>query len=182
MDIAPNRQALGGQTPTGTTRRAVHNEDRSPEPAARSNKQLLLDEAATTGDVLTVLRESRLDALADQAVKLSRFHETGDGPEMNTASLREMAKVVVRNPKLRSPDLTLTDEGHVHAEWGTTGGGTVAMTFRGDGHTEFGAISAPMGFGATVLRIGGFHQTTEAIRLLQWHISRIKSGDDETSD
>ena len=114
--------------------------------------------ATTTDDVVAALKRQRLGAVADRVAGLSRLHEIDpDEPQLDVASLKEMAAALVRNPKLRVPQLTLSESGFLHAEWRTVDGGSFAMTFLPSGRVEFGAISAPAVGGADVLRIGGLH-------------------------
>jgi hypothetical protein len=130
--------------------------------------------ATTTDDVISALRRRELDEVADRAAELSRLHEIDpDEPHLDVASLKEMAAAVVRNPKLRVPQLTISENGFMHAEWRTVEGGTVAMTFLPSGRVEFGAISAPAVGGAEILRLGGLHLQDVALNAVQWYTERI---------
>ena len=129
---------------------------------------------STVDDIVAALRDSGLVKVADRAAELSKLHEDDpDEPQMNTASLRGLAETLRRNPRLRGPRLSLTEEGFVHAWWRTTQGGTIAMTFRPDGPVEFGAISEPAGRGTELLRIGGLHHPEVAVDALQWFTTRL---------
>ena len=133
-------------------------------------------------DLRAALRSCGHEELADRVVELSRLHKTDDDePELSVASLRELIRAMAFNPKLKAPELTLSDDGFIHAEWRTSDGGTVAATFHPESRVEFGAISAPFSGaarGTEILRVGGFHHTKEAMSALRWHIDRIVSRDD----
>lgn len=139
-----------------------------PDPASE------ITNATSTDDVISALRQRELDEVADRVAELSRLHKIDpDEPQLDVASLKEMATVVVRNPKLRVPQLTISENGFMHAEWRTVEGGTVAMTFLPSGRVEFGAISAPAAAGAEILRLGGLHLRDVALNAVQWYTERI---------
>ena len=131
-------------------------------------------------DLRGALRDCGHGELADRVIELSRMHETSDEPELDLASLRELIRAMDLNPKLRTPELTLGEGGFIHAEWRTSEGGVVAMTFYPGSRTEFGAVSEPFtgDRDEKVLRVGGFHHTENAVAALGWHIDRIVSADD----
>lgn len=139
-----------------------------PDPVAE------ITNAATTDEVISALRRRGLDEVADRVAELSRLHEIDpDEPQLVVASLKELATAVVRNPKLRAPQLTISEAGFMHAEWPTVEGGSVAMTFLPSGRVEFGAISVPAAKGTEILRLGGLHLRDVALNAVQWYTERI---------
>jgi hypothetical protein len=130
--------------------------------------------ATNTDSVISALRRLGLESVAERIAELSRFHEIDPNePELDVGSLKQMAAAVVQNPRLRAPQLTLSEEGFVHAEWKTIGNGTVAMTFRPEGRIEFAAISEPVQSGVEILRVGGLHHAEVAMNAVQWYTERV---------
>ena len=139
-----------------------------PDPASE------IKNATTSDDVISALRRLRLDEVADRVAELSRLHETDpDEPQLDVASLRAMAAALIRDPKLRAPQLTISEKGFMHAEWRTVEDGALAMTFLPSGRIEFGAISASARSGTEILRMGGLHLGDVTMNAVQWFTSRI---------
>ena len=127
-----------------------------------------IPETATLDEILATLHEQGLTTVAARIVELSRLHATDpDEPELNTASLRELARVLINYDHLQSPQLMLREDGCLHAEWPLPNQGRIAMTVLPTGYVEFGAISAGARSGKKMLRIGGLHTAKVAIAALR---------------
>lgn len=125
-------------------------------------------------DVLAVLRESGLVALAARVVELYRRHEADpeEHPMPNTASLKRMAQAVLTNDRLRTPDrLAVNDEGFFTAEW-TVGQAELVLSFWPSSHIRFAALD-PVDIRGSHLRVGGLLSSSDAVNAVRWLVSRI---------
>jgi len=152
---------------------------KQPEYAAQSTPasqvtQPGLAGAATMDDVLAVLRESGLVALADRVAELHRRHEADpeEHPLPNTASLKRMAQAVLTNARLRTPNrLAVNDEGFFTAEW-TVGQAELVLSFWPSSHIRFAALD-PIDIRGSHLRVGGLLNSSDAVNAVRWLVSRI---------
>lgn len=135
-----------------------------------------LEVATTVEDTISVLKKSGLHRAAKRITYLSSLHrEDPDEPEIDLASLKQMVSTIISNPILRRPNLTLTEFGHIHAEWPTTLGGRVVMTFLPSGLADYAAISEAATQGSEIKRVNGRHFVAEAINAVRWFTDRIVS-------
>ena len=133
-----------------------------------------IPETATRDEIIETLRSRDLNVVADQVVELSGFHEADPGdPDVNVRSLREMTLALVEHENLRSPELTLSEDGFLHAEWPLPDHGRIAATFLPTGRVKFGAISAGALSDKEMLRVGGMLTTDAALDALRWFTRRI---------
>ena len=80
--------------------------------------------------------------------------EDPDEPTMALASLRELALFFASEPQRDEPEIGLSPDGHLQAEWRVGDGGILAMKFLRDGLIQFAAISRPTG-GTQPFRVNG---------------------------
>ena len=133
-----------------------------------------LDAATTRDAVIRIVEQYGLERVAKRVAYLSGLHaEDSDEPEVDLGSLKQMASVVINNPTLNDPRLTLTSQGYVHAEWPTTGGGRIAMTFLSSRLVDYAAISEAATPGSDIKRVNGRHFVPEAMNAVRWFASRI---------
>ena len=71
--------------------------------------------------------------------------EDPDEPTMALASLRELALFFASEPQRDEPEIGLSPDGHLQAEWRVGDGGILAMKFLRDGLIQFAAVSRPTG-------------------------------------
>ena len=128
----------------------------------------------TVADAVFALEEFGLRRTAKRVAFLADLHRKDpDEPELDLDSLKRLVAVMRANPTWGEPSLTLRDEGYVHAEWPTRGGGRIAMAFVPEDRIVYSAIEAPAGDGKKVRNIGGYHDEAEALQSLRWFTSRI---------
>ena len=112
--------------------------------------------AATKHQEITdVLPLIGLRAIAD---RLDYLHDiSGDDPDepsMVLASLRQLALFFVSEQPHGEPEIGISPDGHLQAEWRVGDGGFLAMKFLSDGLIQFAAISGPAG-GRQRFRVSG---------------------------
>ena len=137
-----------------------------------TNTKKKLVSATGIAEIVFALGELGMPRTAKRVDYLARLHDDGE-PEIDLDSLRRLVNIMIDNPKWGEPALTLSDEGCMHAEWGTKGGGRVSMTFLPSHHMDYAAISAPATSPEDVLNIGGHHIEQEAVANLRWFTDRI---------
>lgn len=115
-----------------------------------------------------ILAATRLDAItaalsfvgrrvvADRIEELDAITTEGapDEPAIVLASLRGLALFLLSESQLADPEIGVSPNGLLLAEWATAERGVVAMEFRPDGIIRFAAVSAADGTG-TRLRVHG---------------------------
>ena len=69
--------------------------------------------------------------------------EDPDEPTIALASLRELALFFASEPQSEEPEIGLSPDGHLLAEWRVGDRGVLAMKFLRDGLIQFAAISRP---------------------------------------
>ena len=80
--------------------------------------------------------------------------EDPDEPPMALASLRQLALFFASEPQTDEPEIGLSPDGHLQAEWRVGNGGILAMKFLRDGLIQFAAISRPT-VGSQPFRVNG---------------------------
>ena len=130
--------------------------------------------AATQHEEITdVLPLIGLRAIAD---RLDYLHEISnddpDEPTMVLASLRGLALFFVSEPLYVSeqqngePEIGISPDGMLQAEWRVRDGGILAMKFLSDGLIQFAAVSRPTS-GQRPFRVNGTLPKDEALRTVQ---------------
>ena len=146
-----DRIAAATQFSTAWVRGSV--DSSTDDPATRLiNRIIAATQHAEIIDVLPLL------ALRAIATRLDYLHEISrddpDEPTMALASLRELALFFVSEPQRDEPEIGISPDGHLQAEWRVGDGGILAMKFLPDGLIQFAAISRPTG-GQQLLRVNG---------------------------
>lgn len=140
--------------------------DSSPaDPASRLIHRIM---AATRHDeIIGVLPLLGIRAIADRLGYLHEISRDGDPnePPMALDSLRELALFFVREPDWTDPEIGISPDGLLQAEWRVIGG-ILAMKFRPDGFIQFAAISRTTG-GHPPRRVQGTLPKDEALRAVQ---------------
>lgn len=112
--------------------------------------------AATRHQEITdVLPLMGLRAIADRLEYLHQISgDDPDEPSMVLASLRQLALFFVSEPPRDEPEIGISPDGHLQAEWRVGDGGFLAMKFLSDGLIQFAAISGPAS-GQRPFRVSG---------------------------
>lgn len=130
--------------------------------------------AATQHEEITdVLPLIGLSAIAD---RLDYLHEISDDdpdePTMVLASLRELAMFFLSEPLFASeqqhgePEIGISPDGILQAEWRVRDGGILAMKFLPDGFIQFAAVSRATS-GQRPFRVNGTLPKDKALRTVQ---------------
>ena len=124
------------------------------DPASRLIDRII---AATRHDeIIAVLPLLGLRAIANRLGYLHEISSDEDPnePPMVLDSLRELALFFVSEPQRDEPEIGISPDGLLLAEWHVRGGGILAMKFLAAGLIQFAAISRPTG-GQQPLRVHG---------------------------
>ena len=128
--------------------------------------------AAKHQEITDVLPLMGLRAIAD---RLEYLHEiSGDDPDepsMVLSSLRQLALFFVSEPPRDEPEIGISPDGHLQAEWSVGDGGFLAMKFLSDGLIQFAAISGPAG-GQQPFRVSGTMPKDGALEAVRAFIRR----------
>ena len=136
------------------------------DPSARLIDRVI--SATHHDEVIAVLPLLGLRALAG---RLSYLHEITSGedpdePPMALDSLRELALFFVSEPQCQEPEVGISPDRLLLAEWRVRDGGTLAMKFLPAGLIQFAAISRPTG-GQQALSVHGTLPKDKALRAVQ---------------
>ena len=136
------------------------------DPSARLIDRVI--SATHHDEVIAVLPLLGLRALAG---RLSYLHEITSGedpdePPMALDSLRELALFFVSEPQCQDPEVGISPDRLLLAEWRVRDGGTLAMKFLPAGLIQFAAISRPTG-GQQALSVHGTLPKDAALRAVQ---------------
>ena len=140
--------------------------DSSPaDPASRLIHRIMA--ATRHNEIIAVLPLLGIRAIADRLGYLHEISRDGDPdePPMALDSLRELALFFVRESQWLDPEIGISPDGLLQAEWRVRGG-IVAMKFLPAGFIRFAAISRPAG-GHPPLRVHGTLPKDEALRAVQ---------------
>lgn len=166
FDLGPAAFSLARyrETATHTLRKSVRDE---------AKRQMLA--ASGPPEVVEVLISLSLKQTAKQVVRIADLHRDDPAlPVVDLDSLTRLLLVVIDNQHWAEPELSLSDEGYVEAEWPTEEDGRVSMTFVPSGRMDYVATSAPALSGEQpALNIGGHHIEGEALDNLRWFTERI---------
>lgn len=112
--------------------------------------------ATRVNDITAALSFAGRRIVADRIEKLDEITTEGapDEPPILLASLRELALFLLSESRLADPEIGVSPNGLLLAEWAAAERGVVAMEFRPDGIIQFAAVSAADGTG-TRLRVHG---------------------------
>ena len=112
--------------------------------------------ARQSEDVVAALSFAGLRSAADRIKYLHRVtldHGSGE-PRIVLPSLRELALFLLTQQQLADPDIGLSPDGLLSAEWNSSERGIVAMIFLPGGRIQFAAVSAARGTGRSI-RVSG---------------------------
>lgn len=135
------------------------------DPASRLIHRII---AATRHDeIIAVLPLLGIRGIADRLRYLHGVSLDGDPdePPMALDSLRELALFFVREPPWSDPEIGISPDGLLQAEW-RVGRGILAMKFLPAGFIQFAAVSRPGG-DHPPLRVHGTLPTDQALRAAQ---------------
>ena len=98
---------------------------------------------------------------------LAIAEEDQDEPHMSIDSLRNLGRLLIAEQELTEPDIGVTPNGLVQAQWSTPGNGVVAMEFLVSGLVRFAAISAPAKRGVKRKAVRGALEHKEMLHAIQ---------------
>jgi hypothetical protein len=123
-------------------------------------------------EIIKVLPLLELHAVAARLdYLLACSQEDPDEPTMALASLRELALFFASEPERDEPEIGLSPDGHLQAEWRVGESGILAMKFLHDGLIQFAALSGPTG-GAQPFRVNGTLPKDGALEAVRTFTSR----------
>lgn len=123
-------------------------------------------------EIIEVLPLLELHAIATRLdYLLVCSQEDPDEPTMALASLRELALFFASEPERVEPEIGLSPDGHLQAEWRVGEDGILAMKFLRDGLIQFAALSAPTG-GTQPFRVNGTLPKDGALEAVRTFTSR----------
>ena len=107
-------------------------------------------------EIVAELYHSGLDSAAERIVYLRGLKEEDpEEPEMSLESLRQMTLFLCEEEAMGIPQLGLTWDGLLEAEWRLVEGGILAMDFLPSGLIRFAAISSPADSEGEIERVSG---------------------------
>ena len=113
--------------------------------------------AARIGELLTIAAEDR------------------DEPRMSIESLRNLGRLLISEEKLTEPNVGVSPNGLLQAQWSTPENGLVAMEFLVSGLVRFSAISAPAKRGVKRKAVRGTLEHKEMLTAVQPFSERLFS-------
>lgn len=106
-------------------------------------------------EIIDVLPLMGLRAIADRIEYLLEISsDDPDEPSIALASLRQLALFFVSEPPRDEPEIGISPDGHLQAEWRVGDSGFLAMKFLSGGLIQFAAISGPAS-GQQPFRVSG---------------------------
>lgn len=113
--------------------------------------------ATRLNDITAALSFAGRRIVGDRIEELDAITTEGapDEPAIVLASLRGLALFLLSESQLADPEIGVSPNGLLLAEWATAEGGVVAMEFRPDGIIQFAAVSAADGTGNRLRVHGG---------------------------
>ena len=137
-----------------------------------------IENASTPEEIIGVLRQFNLDAIADRLTDLRMLVE--DDPEespMELESLRSLAIFLmseIRERQLPEPEIGVTPDGLVEIAWSLPPhNGILAMDFLLSGQVQYAAISAPAQHGVEQKTASGTSPKDEIMKDVQSFISLL---------
>ena len=135
-----------------------------------------LVDLASCSSIIASLRQAGLDMVADRLGYLqSLVEDDPDEPPIALESLRQMALFLVSERQLGDPQIGVSPDGLMGAQWRTDDDDLVAMEFLADGLIRFAAISASSGSDLERQRVSGILGKSETLQALGSFTSRLVS-------
>ena len=101
-------------------------------------------EGTTHDEMVLLLRWFGKPIVADRIEELLAIgEEEQDEPHISIESLRNFVRLLMAEGKLIEPNIGVTPNGLLQAQWSTSGNGVVAAEFLASGLVQVTAISAP---------------------------------------
>ena len=123
-------------------------------------------------EIIAGLRLVGLDAPADRLSYLeSLADDDPDEPSILLESLRLLTLFLVSERRLGNPQIGVSPDGLVGAQWRAENGAVVAMEFLADGLIRFAAISAPANCGVERQRVSGVLGKRETLKAVEPFLS-----------
>lgn len=167
------RAALSRLGPRSSSQRALGRSPiGSPRPSSESMR-CQIDEAANHSEIVDALRlRGDLCDFAEEVAQLNRrLADEPDEPQVDTGSLKLLARAVVADDRLRTPySLALDEDGHAHAEW-HLGRAKLFTTFRPTGHVK--VVVAHPGDVEGPLRVAGTLYSPHTESFVKWLVSGL---------
>lgn len=131
---------------------------------------------STHEGIIAVLRLFGLEKVADRLDYLRGLvnDDPGETP-MNVESLRAMSLFLTSERQLPEPEIGVTPDGLMQAEWRTPPNGILAMEFLPSGLVRFAAITSPAQQGVDRLSLNGTLPKDEALAALRPFTSLLPS-------
>lgn len=124
--------------------------------------------------IVAVLRLTGQHRLADRVEYLHRLVEDDpDEPSIVFPSLRELALFLVSERRFGEPEIGLSPDGFLQAEWPLQGGGVLVMNFLPDGIIQFAAVAKSVIAGAQFRRVNGTLPKDEALSTVRPFTSSV---------
>ena len=135
-----------------------------------------LVDLASCSSIIASLRQAGLDKVADRIGYLqSLVEDDPDEPPIALESLRQMALFLVSERQLGDPQIGVSPDGLMGAQWRTDDDDLVVMEFLADGLIRFAAISASSGGDLERQRVSGILGKNETLQALGSFTSRLVS-------
>lgn len=135
-----------------------------------------LVDLASCSTIIASLRQAGLDMVADRLGYLqSLVEDDPDEPPIVLESLRQMALFLVSERQLGDPQIGVSPDGLMGAQWRTDDDDLIAMEFLADGLIRFAAISASSGGNLERQRVSGILGKCETVQALGPFTSRLVS-------
>ena len=123
---------------------------------------------ANTKEIIAELRLVGLDSAADRLSYLeSLAGDDPDEPSILLESLRHLAHFLVSARRLGNPQIGVSPDGLVGAQWRAENDAVVAMEFLTNGLIRFAAISAPAKCDVERQRVSGVLGKRETLQAVQ---------------
>ncbi|MCY4509272.1 MAG: hypothetical protein OXG35_20275 [Acidobacteria bacterium] len=131
--------------------------------------------ATRLNDIKAALSFAGRRIVADRIEELDEITTEGapDEPAIVLASLRALALFLLSESQLADPEIGVSPNGLLLAEWAAPERGVVAMEFRPDGIIQFAAVSAADGTG-TRLRVHGELPKDGALNAVRDFVSLVE--------
>ncbi len=127
--------------------------------------------AARPTEIVAVLRLAGKRRLADRVKHLSELVEDDpDEPPIVFPSLRELALFLVSERRIGDPEIGLSPDGLLQAEWPVKNGGVLVMNFLPDGMIQFAAVANSAIRGDRRRRVNGTLPKDEALSAVRQFI------------
>lgn len=163
-----------GHAPSVTKFSAGWNTENPDSSAADPSSQIIgrIAAAANHDDIIAALVLLELDAIANRLGYLYHLGEDDpDEPSMALASLRRLALFFVSEPELAHPEIGLSPDGLLQAQWRVEDGGVLAMKFLPVDLIRFAAVSCVPSYGQR-RRVEGTLMKDDVLAAVRGFLSR----------